>query len=111
VGGKTTENDLVLSAVPADLAPGLYRLELNFDSNVCLDNGISPIVLNLLYHRDASIVKIEAVEPSSQAGCEHGFLQFDFQNQGLGLVELNVYARSVLSLPHAPVIKYLERIN
>ena len=110
-GGKTTENELVFSTVPTELNPGAYRLKLNFDSNVCLDNGISPIVLNLLYHREASILKIEPVEPASQADCENGFLEFDFRNQSLGLVELNLYARRVLSLPHAPMIKYLERIN
>jgi hypothetical protein len=112
VGGQTAENELVFSTVPTDLGPGgVYRLTLSFDANVCLDNGISPIVLNVLYHRDASIVKIEAVEPSSQAGCENGSLQFEFQNQGFGLSELNLYARTVLSLPHAPVMKYLERMD
>jgi hypothetical protein len=110
-GGQTAENELIFSTVPANLGPGAYRLTLSFDANICLDNGISPIVLNVLYHRDASIVKIEAVEPSSQAGCENGSLQFDFQNRGFGLSELNVYARRVLSLPHAPVMKHFERIN
>ena len=110
-GGQTAENELIFSTVPANLGPGAYRLTLSFDANICLDNGISPIVLNVLYHRDASIVKIEAVEPSSQAGCENGSLQFDFQNRGFGLSELNLYTRRVLSLPHAPVMKHYERIN
>ena len=109
VGGQTTENELVFSSDRMAFVPGLYRLTLSFDTNVCQDNSISPIVLNVLYHRDASIVKVEAVEPSSQAGCASGSLQFEFQNHGLGLLELNLYARWVLSLPHAPIIKYLER--
>jgi hypothetical protein len=68
-------------------------------------------VLNVLYHRDTSIVKIEAVEPSSQASCENGSLQFEFRNRDIGLSELNVYARRVLSLPQAPAIKHLERMD
>jgi hypothetical protein len=110
-GGQTTENELLFSTVPTDLGRGVYRLSLNFGANVCLDKGISPIVLNVLYHRDASIVKQEAVEPSSQTACESGSLQFEFQNQNIGLSELNLYARRALSLPHVPVMQHLERIN
>ena len=110
-GGQTTENELVLSAIPTDLGRSVYSLDLNFGVNVCPDHGISPIVLNVLYHRDTSIVKIEAVEPSSQASCENGSLQFEFRNRDIGLPELNVYARRVLSLPQAPVIKHLERMD
>jgi hypothetical protein len=109
--GQTTEDELVFSTVPADLGRGVYRLSLNFGTSVCLDNGVSPIVLNVLYHRDASIVKLEAVEPSSQVGCENGSLQFEFENQNIGLSELNLYARRVLSLPRSPVVKRLERID
>jgi hypothetical protein len=110
-GGQTTENELVLSTAPTELGRSVYRLDLNFGANVCPDHGISSIVLNILYHRETSIVKIEAVEPSSQANCENGSLQFEFRNRDIGLSELNVYARRVLSLPQAPVIKHLERMD
>jgi hypothetical protein len=110
-GGQTTENELVLSTVPTDLGEGVYRLDLNFGANVCPDHGISSIVLNVLYHRNASIVKNEAVEPNSQANCENGSLQFEFRNRDIGLSELNAYARRVLSLPQVPVIKHLERMD
>jgi hypothetical protein len=109
VGGQAIENELIFSSDRMAFDPGVYRLTLSFDTNVCLDKGISPIVLNVLYHRDASIVKVEAMEPSSQAGCAGGSLQFEFQNQGLGLLELNLYARWALTFPHAPIIKFLER--
>jgi hypothetical protein len=33
-GGKTAGNELVFSTVPTDLDPGVYRLKLNFDSDV-----------------------------------------------------------------------------
>jgi hypothetical protein len=110
-GGLTTENQLVLSTVPSDLGRGIYRVTINLGAEVCPNNGISPIVLNVLYHRDGSIVKIEPVEPSSRAECESGSLEFEFPNQDQGLLELNVYTRRGLSLPHAPVIKHLERMT
>jgi hypothetical protein len=102
---------LLFSTVPTDLGRGFYRLKLNFGTNVCLNNGISPVVLNVLYHHNASIVKIEAVEPSSQADCENGSLQFEFQNKDFGLSELNLYARRILFLPHPPVIKYIDQMG
>ena len=109
--GQTTENELVFSSDRMAFKPGVYRLTVSFDTNVCLDKDISPIVLSILNHQDNQIVKVEAVEPSSQASCETGSLQFEFQTSGLGLLEMNLYARWVLSLPHAPIIKYLERSN
>ena len=110
--GQTTRNELVFSSDRMAFKPGVYRLTVSFYTNVCLDKDISPIVLNILNHQDNQIVKVvEAVEPSSQASCETGSLQFEFQTSGLGLLEMNLYARWVLSLPHAPIIKYLERSN
>ena len=56
--GQTTENALILSTTPAAFGTGLYRVTVNFAANVCPKDGVSPIVLNVLKHRDNVIIEI-----------------------------------------------------
>src|SRR5262249_22179598 len=104
------ENGLLLSTVAVDLGRSKYRLTADLGTRVCEVDGISPVVLNVLYHRDGSIAEIQAVEPSSDADCDNGVLQFEFENRNLGVSELNLYTRKALSLTKPPS-SHLEHIE
>ena len=107
--GTTSENQLILSSNMIELGSGLYTLAVKLDANVCQQNGISPVVLNVLYHGDSGIIKNEPFEPTSQEDCERGSLQFDFNIQDIGATELNLYARSALNLHHPGQIEALNQ--
>jgi hypothetical protein len=109
--GQTTENSLILSTAQTPLDAGSYRVTVNFAANVCPKDGVSPIVLDILYHDDSWTSSEDAFEPSSYQNCKNGILEFEFDNRNLGLSELNFYTRRVISLGNAPILEQLVRAD